>query len=84
MIGPVSPERLWAEAGQQEDNGNEDDKQSEDEGAYEGQPAKVKVCCEGPNERDIEDHMATHVPFRSWCPFCIVGKAAFDPTLPKC
>ena len=23
--------------------------------------------------------MATHVPFRSWCPFCVAGKAVSDP-----
>ena len=27
-----------------------------------------------PNEREIREHMTTHIPFRSWCPCCIAGK----------
>ena len=81
MVGPVSPDRLWGEAGHQEDDEHEDERpQSEDDGNEEGQPAKVKTCSEGPSERAIEDHVATHVPFMSWCPFCVAGKQSVTHT----
>ena len=38
---------------------------------------------EGPIRQDIEEHMATHLPCRSWCPRCIAGKAVSDPRRKK-
>ena len=72
MIGPVSPERDWEGACQQEDEGHEDMRSSDDE---EGQDPRVLNDVEGPPRDELEAHMATHVPFRSWCPYCIMGKA---------
>ena len=34
----------------------------------------IKAECT-PSKQEIEEHMATHMPFRSWCPFCVAGKA---------
>ena len=28
-----------------------------------------------PNSAEVESHMATHMPFRSWCPHCVKGKS---------
>ena len=28
-----------------------------------------------PTQRQIDDHDRTHLPFRSWCPWCIKAKA---------
>ena len=28
-----------------------------------------------PSAREVEEHNATHLPFRSWCPYCVAGKA---------
>ena len=33
----------------------------------------------GPSKQEIEDHMATRLLFRSWCPRCVAGKAVSDP-----
>ena len=30
---------------------------------------------EQPSEQEVKEHMENHMPFRSWCPFCIKGKA---------
>ena len=30
---------------------------------------------EQPSEQEVKEHMINHMPFRSWCPFCIKGKA---------
>ena len=32
-----------------------------------------------PSAREVEEHNATHVPFRNWCPFCVAGKAKNNP-----
>ena len=31
--------------------------------------------CFKPSQAEIDDHMATHIPFRSWCEFCVMGKS---------
>ena len=28
----------------------------------------------GPSREEYEDHMRTHIPFRSWFQFCVKGK----------
>ena len=28
-----------------------------------------------PSQEEVENHMATHVPFRSWCPHCVAGQS---------
>ena len=32
-----------------------------------------------PTREEVELHMATHLPFRSWCPHCIRGKSKGKP-----
>ena len=32
----------------------------------------------GPSGEEYEEHMRTHIPFRSWCEFCIKGKSKSD------
>ena len=27
-----------------------------------------------PNEKDVEDHNRTHLPYRNWCPHCVRAK----------
>ncbi len=49
----------------------------------EGQEAEVacKPCM--PTEEEVEKHNATHIPFRSWCPYCVAGKAKCNPHFKK-
>ena len=49
----------------------------------EGQDAKVacKPCM--PTEEEVEKYNATHIPFRSWCPYCVAGKAKCNPHFKK-
>ena len=62
---------MWEDAGQESD--------SDEERQLEGRiPRRVKGSVQ-PSEREVEDHMATHVPFRSWCPYCVAGKAGSSP-----
>ena len=27
-----------------------------------------------PTQAEVDEHMLTHVPFRSWCPHCVKGR----------
>ena len=46
----------------------------EDQGEEAAEAKVIRMEC-APSKQEIEDHMATHMPFRSWCPFCVAGKA---------
>ena len=60
---------------QEEHEGKEEEKENDDE-AQEG--LRVRVVRKGydPTQKEIDDHMATHLPFRSWCAHCVKGSAA--------
>ena len=32
-----------------------------------------------PSQREIEEHERTHLPFRSWCKHCVMGRAQSTP-----
>ena len=36
---------------------------------------KAVKCPSAPTNEEIERHMLTHVPFRSWCPHCVAGQS---------
>ena len=75
MIGPVSPERQWEEAGEQEEDEERVQGQESDQEGEEAARARVIKAEDAPSKQEIEEHMATRMPFRSWCPFCVAGKA---------
>ena len=59
-----------------------EDKESEefwDKALSEEQKAKIKRIPQMPTQKEIDEHCATHVPFRDWCEFCVHGKAKDDP-----
>ena len=41
----------------------------------EGLHAKVANKPVMPTAEEVEQHNATHIPFRNWCPYCVAGKA---------
>ena len=41
----------------------------------EGVPAKAMKAPEEPTAKEREEHNATHIPFRSWCRHCVIGRA---------
>ena len=47
----------------------------------EGQAAKVIRAPIRPSQQEVDEHMLTHIPFRSWCPHCVKGKAVNSPHL---
>ena len=32
-----------------------------------------------PSAEDVEPHNATHVPYRNWCPICVMARGKEDP-----
>ena len=40
----------------------------------EAEVPKYKSSEPKPSKREVEEHMLTHVPFRTWCPHCVRGK----------
>ena len=45
----------------------------------EGRKAKSNLVSDVPSQREIDEHMLTHIPFRSWCKFCVMGKSVASP-----
>ena len=45
----------------------------------EGRQPEVLRDPGAPTSKDIEEHNVTHIPFRSWCPHCVTGKAQDRP-----
>ena len=41
----------------------------------EGVAVKIQKLHELPSNEEVEAHNAAHVPYRSWCPHCVKGKA---------
>ena len=53
--------------------------EGEEEGNEEAKIAKGKKKEYRPSDKDVEDHMRSgHVPFRSWCRHCIMGRGVDD------
>ena len=44
----------------------------------EGEKAKLKTIGKPPSQRELDEHMATHIPFRTWCKHCISGRGQSD------
>ena len=38
------------------------------------EPVRIAPDPGKPTERQIEEHRITHLPFRSWCRWCILGR----------
>ena len=45
--------------------------------------AKVPVQPVRPSQEEVDRHNAVHVPFRSWCPYCVAGQAKSMPHFAK-
>ena len=41
--------------------------------------ARIANAPKKPSQAEVDTHMATHLPFRSWCPHCVRGKAKGKP-----
>ena len=86
-LDPVSPEELLEsgdavgddEEGRQLNSGREAEEivcgGESDGDREEAQVPKVLRDPGAPSQKEIETHNVTHLPYRSWCPSCVAGKA---------
>ena len=69
---PVSPVEVEdGDAGE----GVYDEIECEEPVSAEARPPEVLRDPGAPTQREVEEHNITHLPFRSWCPYCVSGKA---------
>ena len=47
--------------------------------AEEGRAIKGQRYVVAPSREEYENHMRTHIPFRKWCQFCVMGKSKSMP-----
>ena len=45
----------------------------------EAQEARLNPHGVRPTSEEVDKHNATHLTFRSWCPFCVAGRAKNEP-----
>ena len=46
--------------------------------SQEGQQVKLRVVGKAPSQKELDEHMATHLPYRNWCKHCISGRGQND------
>ena len=52
--------------------------ESMQEGAEEGRRPLFRKSENQPSSQEVQEHMKTHIPYRSWCAHCVRGRN--DPT----
>ena len=67
---PISPVQTQAEV--------IEDADSQGEIEEEGVEPMVKRMEQRPSQEDVDQHMLTHIPYRSWCDHCVRGRAVND------
>ena len=45
----------------------------------EGRAPVLRRSPASPSRQEVEEHMATHIPFREWCEHCVRGRGRNDP-----
>ena len=73
---PVRP--LEREVGEV-DNEDFEEIEFEEHASEEAQLPEVLRDPGAPTKKELEEHNTTHLPFRSWCPHCVAGKAQDRP-----
>ena len=69
--------------GESEGGDMEEDTVKDDEFLEEARVAKSVNVPVKPSQQEVNEHMLTHLPFRSWCMHCVKGKSKGKPHLSK-
>ena len=77
MLKPFDPNEEEATR-EQEEEPEEETREREGE-PEEARRAKGPKAPTKPSKEEVDDHMLTHLPFRSWCPHCVRGKSKGKP-----
>ena len=72
MIEPFDPPA-------EEDNAGGDPVRETEESETEARQAKAATIPARPSQKEVDNHMLTHLPYRAWCPHCVRGKAKGKP-----
>ena len=56
----------------------EGDEGIEEEDFGENAPVKVRTKPIQPSKKEVEEHQATHYPYRSWCRYCVAASGRRD------
>lgn len=48
-------------------------------GEFEKPPIRVAKDPGAPTEQEVQEHYATHLPYRSWCPVCVKARGKEEP-----
>ena len=59
-------------------NSNEDGIDGDGDMLQEGQQIVAKTVGKPASQRELDEHMITHIPYRSWCKHCISGRGQSD------
>ena len=64
-----------------DEEGLDQDEQHDENDITTEEAAIPRVCMNPgrPSKREIEEHEATHMPYRSWCPHCVRGRGQASP-----
>ena len=64
------------EEGNEENEEEREDREAREfwEGLGDDQEANIKESEYIPTAKEVEEHEATHIPYRSWCQFSVRGK----------
>jgi len=73
---PLAP----AEGGEEQGETVECDDEQED--SEEVQASKIAPNPSLPSAAEVEEHRISHLPFRSWCKECIIGRALGEKRCP--
>ena len=52
---------------------------ADDHESDEARRARVSKMPVRPSQSEVDNHMTTHLPYRSWCPHCVRGKSKGRP-----
>ena len=76
-FSPFDPREEEEETGDDDEGGDvAEETEGEQEEARKPKMAKAPAK---PSKEEVEEHMVTHLPFRSWCPHCVRGKSKGKP-----
>ena len=66
-----------------DDTGMEEEGRPEAQGEMEGETGqsahRILRKPQEPTQKEFEEHMVLHLPFRAWCPHCVKGRAKAGP-----
>ena len=77
MMEPFDPTReeveQWVADSENRQENREENPENPD--SEEASRPKTRAPPAKPSAEEVENHMATHLPFRDWCPHCVRGKS---------